>query len=258
MATIMIGSARIGENGKIVGGVGGDQKQSSSINDTKGEVSMQPMYKHSKGWYVLRPKDDAHAGLIACKMVSVCNNKNIGYNQNDRLGIIRNGTGSNIPTNCDCSSAVRACVKEATGVDSGNFTTFDEMKKLQATGLFNKPFEYVSQERTPLYNGDILVTKRKGHTAIVVSGNPRVVSSNPKKQGQFIVPMPTLRFGSCGIQVRYLQIALNHLIHTNLILDGEFGNKTKDALKEWQKMNGLVADGIYGKISLDTMTKQLK
>ena len=42
MATIMIGSARINERGKLSGGVAGDQKQVSSANDTKGEVSMQP------------------------------------------------------------------------------------------------------------------------------------------------------------------------------------------------------------------------
>ena len=44
MATIMIGSARINERGKLSGGVAGDQKQVSSANDTKGEVSMQPFY----------------------------------------------------------------------------------------------------------------------------------------------------------------------------------------------------------------------
>ena len=36
MATI-IGSARIDENGKISGGIAGDQKQTSSANDTVGE-----------------------------------------------------------------------------------------------------------------------------------------------------------------------------------------------------------------------------
>ncbi|MCM1223469.1 MAG: hypothetical protein NC548_54370, partial [Lachnospiraceae bacterium] len=45
---------------------------------------------------------------------------------------------------------------------------------LEATGLFEKRQAYVSQSRTPVYNGDVLVTKTKGHTVIVTSGNPRI------------------------------------------------------------------------------------
>lgn len=170
---IMVGSARIDEHGKISGGTPGDQKQTSATNDTKGEVAMQAMYKHSKGWLVFRPKSVTHAGLIAVKMTSACNNKNIGYDQNRRNDIIRNGIDTKIPSGCDCSSLVRECIKEATGIDPGNFTTLTEPDALKKTGLFEDPFEYVSQEETPVYNGDVLVTKTKGHTVIVVSGNPR-------------------------------------------------------------------------------------
>ena len=88
MATIMIGSARINERGKLSGGVAGDQKQVSSANDTKGEVSMQPFYVHSKGWYILRPKNAALAAKMAERMTAACNNKNIGYDQGNRLGVI--------------------------------------------------------------------------------------------------------------------------------------------------------------------------
>ena len=55
---IMIGSARIDERGKISGGSAGDQKQKSLTNDTVGEVSMQTMYTHSKGWYIIRPRSE--------------------------------------------------------------------------------------------------------------------------------------------------------------------------------------------------------
>ena len=88
MATIMIGSARIDERGKLSGGVAGDQKQVSSSNDTKGEVSMQPFYVHSKGWYILRPKSSTLAAKMAERMIAACNNKNIGYDQGNRLGVI--------------------------------------------------------------------------------------------------------------------------------------------------------------------------
>lgn len=169
--TIMVGSARIGENGKATGGKVGDQKQKSNTNDTVGEVSMQPFYVHSKRWYILRPKSSINAENIANKMIVACNNKNIGYNQNERLGIITDGVNTIKPTNCDCSSLVRQCVKEATGIDAGNFTTLNECQKLEATGLFEEKRSYT--KGTVLYNGDILVTKTKGHTVIVVSGNKR-------------------------------------------------------------------------------------
>ena len=88
---IMIGSARIDEHGRLSGGAAGDQKQASAVNDTTGEVSMQKMYTHSKGWYILRPKNPDHAELIAGKMVQACNNANIGYDQGNRLGVITYG-----------------------------------------------------------------------------------------------------------------------------------------------------------------------
>jgi hypothetical protein len=175
--SIIIGSARVDERGKYAGGAAGDQKQVSSTNDTKGEVSMQDMYTHSKGWMVVRPKSVTHANAIATNMKTACNNANIGYDQDGRNGVIVNGVNSKVKTEADCSSLVRECIKEATGKDPGDFTTGNEVSVLKATGLFETAFAYVSQASTPVYNGDILVTKTKGHTAIVVSGNARKSTS---------------------------------------------------------------------------------
>ena len=170
--SIMVGSARIDENGRASGGAAGDQKQSSTP-DYSGEISMQPMYTHSKGWYILRPKSVNHANKIAANMMTACNNKNIGYDQGGRLGVVSKGVNATRLTESDCSSLVRECVKEATGKDPGNFTTANEVTALEATGLFNMRVAYINQSATPVYNGDVLVTKTKGHTVIVVSGNPR-------------------------------------------------------------------------------------
>lgn len=171
---IVIGSARIDENGKNSGGKVGDNKQTSSTNDTAGEVSLQWMYTHSKGWCVIRPIDITVANNLAYAMKIACDNKHIGYDQSNRLGIITHGVDTATDTECDCSSLVRACIKTATGKDVGNFTTGNEKTCLSKSGLFEKPFAYVNQKSTPIYNGDILVTKTKGHTAIVVSGSPRI------------------------------------------------------------------------------------
>lgn len=172
---IIIGSARSDENKKYVGGKKGDQRQTSS-NDCSGEVSMQNFYVHKKGWYVLRPKDKLIADMIACKMKDACNNKNIGYSQSDRLGIIANGIETLQPTNCDCSSLVRECIKEATGKDVGNFTTGNEANILERSGIFETRKVY--KQGMKLYAGDVLVTKEKGHTVIVVQGDKRTTQTN--------------------------------------------------------------------------------
>ena len=95
--TILIGSARSDEHGKYSGGQRGDQRQTSSP-DYAGEVSVQAFYMHSKGWYILRPKEASVAVGIAAAMQAACNNKNIGYSQSDRYAILKVGTGTKTPT----------------------------------------------------------------------------------------------------------------------------------------------------------------
>lgn len=173
MATIMFGSARYDENGRATGGAAGDSLQKTSTNDTVGEVSMCPMYTPSQGWYIFRPKQVAHANAMKERMIAACNNKNIGYGQDDRYGVVTHGIDAKIPIECDCSSLVRRVIMEATGKDPGDFSTANEPEKLEATGLFEKKQAYVSQAKTPVYDGDILVTKTKGHTGVITFGNPR-------------------------------------------------------------------------------------
>lgn len=163
MSDIYIGSARIDERGKTTGGKAGDQ--------TGGEVSEQKFYAHKKGWYIIRPKKVMLANAIAQKMRDACANAHIGYNQADRLGVVRKGISTKTNTNCDCSSLVRECVKEATGYDPGNFTTANECTALAQTRLFEARKKYTT--KTALYVGDILVTCTKGHTAIVTRGVTR-------------------------------------------------------------------------------------
>ena len=171
MGKIIIGSARSDERGKLSGGKTGDQKQKNA-EDYSGEVSLQNFYHHKKGWYILRWMDPVYAEECAKAMHRACNNPNIGYDQNQRTGSLKAGTRTSIKTECDCSALVRQCIKEAAAVDPGDFTTSTEVTILKATGLFQAPIKYRSG--TPIYNGDILVTCSKGHTAVVVSAIPRV------------------------------------------------------------------------------------
>lgn len=177
--SLMVGSARIDENGKISGGKPGDQ--------TGNEVSTQPYYVHSKGWICMRPKKVSVANAIAKAMLQACKNDNIGYCQGHRTTVIeqlrKSGSLAKISTKteADCSSLVRACCIQ-TGFDPGNFNTSSEVSTLKASKQFMKSITVTSG--TKLYNGDILVTKTKGHTVVVVSGNPRqAVSYYPKYKG---------------------------------------------------------------------------
>lgn len=57
---------------------------------------------------------------------------------------------------------------------------------------------------------------------------------------------PTLKNGSRGVYVIVLQDALNTLGYVCGNLDGIFGARTLAALKDYQRSNGLSADGVVG------------
>lgn len=253
---IMVSSARSDERGRYSGGKPGDQKQKSKTNDTRGEVSMQPMYTHRKGWIIVRPKKVSHADAIADGGIRAANNPNIGYSQSDRLGVVKHGINTKVNTNADCSSLVRQAVREATGKDPGNFTTANEANMLMATGLFTKT-AYVNHSKTPVYNGDILVTKTKGHTVIVVSGNPRprATVGNPYQVPTRIIKLTTPMMN--GDDIRWVQY---HLIRLGFLpeyytdsngkkksnIDGIYGKATRAAVMAAQKHYGIKEDGIVG------------
>lgn len=166
--SIVFGSARHDENGKYSGGAVGDSLQ-TAVNDYSGEVSMQTGYVHSKGWVILRPKSDDLANKLAYAMQVACNNKNIGYDQGNRLGIMTYGIETATKTECDCSSLVRACMKHC-GVTVGNFTTANAVSTILGSGKFTQvAFTSLSAVQT----GDILVTKTKGHIVICIAGAAR-------------------------------------------------------------------------------------
>ena len=72
---IIIGSARISEDGTI-NGAKGDQ--------TGREVAQESYYRHRYDWDVLRCKDPNRALMMSYDMASACNNPAFGYSQSDR------------------------------------------------------------------------------------------------------------------------------------------------------------------------------
>ncbi len=164
------------------------------------EVSTENWYLHSKGWVVLRAIDPAVRERIAVAMDRACDNNDIGYSQPTRLTLFENvkpfgfdPSKTTKPVNCDCSSLVRVCVHYA-GITVDNFITSNEVSKLMATGAFEQFTDDAhckSSDR--LLSGDILVTKTKGHTVVVLSDGAKAAEERqsapvePAAMGDLVV-----------------------------------------------------------------------
>lgn len=256
---VKIGSARIDENGKASGGKAGDQ--------TGREVSTQSWYKHSKGWRVLRAKNPKLAYYIAEAMNMACNNSKVGYDQGQNQTLWNAAKKVNFDiskvttaTETDCARLIRVCVQYACvmlGLDITvpDFYTANLVSRLLSTGLFVEltGSKYTDKEDY-LGVGDILCTRTKGHTVAVLTNGKKyegeaveaILKTN--KLGERL-----LKEGSTGNDVEELQTLLTQLKYLDDTIDGDFGPKTKEAVKKFQKAMGLEADGEYGEKSHKAM-----
>lgn len=236
---VLIGSARIDEHGKAHGGKAGDQ--------TGREVSTQNWYKHEKGWRVLRAKDADAAAKIAAAMRAACSNSKIGYDQYQRNTLYDAAKPVGFdpakvskPVETDCSALVRVCCAYA-GIVLGDFTTGNQASVMLASGKFEEltGSKYTAKSDY-LRAGDVLVTKSKGHTVVVLTDGP---ASGAHDLGSRI-----LKNGMSGGDVQDLQKALIKLRYDCGPdgADGEYGPKTEDAVEQFQRDHGLTADGDYG------------
>lgn len=240
---VIIGSARIDENGKAHGGKAGDQ--------TGKEVSTQNWYKHSKGWVVLRAKDPKKAAKIAQAMRAACDNPNIGYDQyqNSTLWNEVKDKGydpakATEPCETDCARLVRVCCAYA-GIMAKDFYTATEVDKLMDTGEFVKftSSKYTNQSDY-LGAGDILVTKTKGHTVVVLTNGSKYDGEVEEPS----VPLGAriLKNGSEGKDVEDLQRRLKAVGYDPGEIDGEYGPNTASAVKALQKDADILVDGEFG------------
>lgn len=179
---VLIGSARVDENGRYSGGKAGSQISK--------EISTQNWYLHSKGWVLIRPKDSKAAEKIAKNMEYACNSDYVGYDQsqNTTLASAAKQYGYDIskvktPCETDCARLVRVCCLYA-GIEVGDFYTGNMKSYLEKTGKFEVlTSDKYCKSSDYLKRGDILVTKTKGHTVVVLSdgakaSSDKVVASN--------------------------------------------------------------------------------
>jgi len=143
-----------------------------SISDS--DLKVENYHRHDDGWYALRPKNILTARKLAQAMMSAVDNENIigvDIECNElqaEIAKIGYSDIANIATPCKTGSAAlaRACCW-VSGIRVPAFSMSEELDFLLGTFQFSKIAEPWAEK--DLRMGDILVTKTKRHTAIVVS-----------------------------------------------------------------------------------------
>lgn len=248
------------ENGRYAGGKAGDQ--------TGTEYQIINWYK--RPWLcVLRFEDEKIANMISDLATKAAKNDMIGYDQgtagnsNDRYTfweqLKANGYDpAKIKKACesDCSASTAAIVKSA-GYLLGNknlqgvsiyLTTHNMRQALKNAGakvLTDQKYLTSAQYLKP---GDILLNDDH-HVAVAVS---RTVSTNSGTT----VAKNYLSKGDSGSEVSTMQKMLIKVGYScgAAGADGDFGSGTDEALRKFQKENGLTVDGQYGPNSKAKLT----
>lgn len=165
----------------------------------------------------------------------------------------------------DCSSLIITSLKEC-GFNTNGASYTGDMLNLTKDGNFER---IIIKEGTTYQRGDILVkhiSGSNGHT-VVYLGNNQIAEACNKKYGlrittyypngyQYILRYtgavinkslpPMIRKGSKNIYVGLLQTFLNMFDGNRLKIDCDFGQKTYEAVKNFQLKYNLEIDGIVG------------
>lgn len=235
---IRIGHASISENKN-----NGRDGRAKAGDQTGKEVCIRSFYV--KPWkYLLRCKDSNKAELMARACESLCQNECIGYDQSQRMTLLKELKRINYfykqlstPCECDCSSLMTACA-ECAGIFprySNNAPVTANMVRLfEETKQFDVLTDGINKEEN-LRRGDILVGAPNTHTVMVLDDGKAKTKSRP-----------VLKRGSRGEDVIVLQKVLRESGFYQGAIDGIFGQQTDVALRRYQSSKNLDIDGICG------------
>ena len=258
--SVIIGHASCTETGKAKNGLAGDQ--------TGKEVCTRNWY--NKNWdYVLIPCSDALAENSARICEIICENPNVGYDQNQRNTLWKEylrtlNITPIVKVECDCSSLMTYCaILGGANICYGeNAPTTRTMKsKFTANGSYTVSTDKKYLESSDYLKRGYILVKEGSHTVMVLSNGSNVEKTG---KGKLAMAKPTLRKGSKGKEVEALQKVLNTLFCSGLVVDGDFGKKTENAVKNTQttlKNMGYYTstiDGIYGKNNRDALSNYAK
>lgn len=226
----------------VVSETGG--KSGEPGDQTGKEVRIQEWYLSGDAWTgVLRAKDAAARLLIAKNAETGARNPHLGYSQKGRYSaydIIEkydfNYNALNSDAGTDCSQMATTCANFA-GYPIPRDTYSGNMKdRYLATGSFKllngKKYRIDYKDLLP---GDILF-RAEYHAAMVINNIYWLKSS-------------LSRSNSSGrkADVKALQTRLNEINGAGLQVDGAFGPKTEQAVKNLQYNNGLESNGVVSR-----------
>lgn len=164
----------------------------------------------------------------------------------------------------DCSWLIITSISDIGLPVNGASYTGNMCKELTATGNFSiYPFRF-----TDLQRGDILVkhiSGSNGHAVLYIGNNEILEACNKKyglrrcnyysngyqyilrlKESEKVTTMKQIKKGDKGIEVAMLQLFLNKYEGNRLVVDGDFGIRSSEAIKTFQAKYNLEIDGVVG------------
>ncbi len=139
-------------------------------------------------------------------------------------------------------TGTRLALRKGTSTDTAVMTRIDT-----GTVVEGKPYnaEWVQVTHNGL-NGYCMAKFLKENEPAPNKPAPELPKAEAPEES-VVITMQALRNGSRGMQVLVLQFLLNQHGHNAGTPDGIFGTNTLNAVKAYQKANGLTVDGICGK-----------
>lgn len=238
--------------------------------DSSGKEVKQSAFTYSSksssvyNWtYCFRPKRNAEKMASMCE--KACKNNAIGYNSNGTkaYGKARAAQTLAKKVNYDLSK-----IKTKTGLSCGDLislcshyaglssfyigSALQIAKKLKANGNYTT---YKYRKGMTLKRGDVLVTAhssgKNNHVVMYLGATYSKKFPTLPKRGWFAM-------GDEGVNVQRLQAFLNWAVGAGLTKDGEVGELTIKAVRNFQTKYNLACDGEFGKNSLAKAKKVKK
>ena len=219
--SVKIGHAVGDERGKARGGEAGDQ--------TGREVRIQDFYVRDGGWGVyLDPLNASLGAKAADRMIAICENDNIGYDQDERwtartavqvAGSIEDAG----PSELDCSSAIDIAYEEA-GLKVDRGYTGNLERRYLATGKFK-----AYRDAAHLTSGDYA---RKGGIFLTAGKHVAMALTDGCKAGQGSSGIEDVGGEADDIAPPYVQV----------IVRGKYGVRVRNFPKTGAKVYG----ALYG------------